>query len=334
MWLNIKKIKVFSLFFLLLYCSGLNAQQYHFSQYFASPLSVNPALTGYFDGNMRLTSVYRNQWAGDNNPFTTIAASAETKLFQKTAIGKFGIGLLLNSDRSNNNALTVNNATLSIAYNLPLDADENIELGVGFQEDYSQRRINPYNLSFESQFVSGGFNPSILTPEMTKASTTSYFGTNAGLMLNVKTSQTDKIYFGAAIYHANQPKINLLDSLFRQPSLLTFNAGTRFSVSTSFHIQLSTIYSVQQQSSETLLGGIGIFDIDEQKTFQFGGWYRLNDAIIPYVGLSWNGIEFGLSYDVTISTLAKNGNLKNSIEFSLRFNQPSNSQLKKLIPWY
>jgi len=330
---QIKKLKAYSVIISVALCSCLRGQQYHFSQYFASPLSVNPALTGYYDGNIRLTSVYRNQWAGDNNPFTTISASAETKIFQSSTTGKLGIGLMLNSDRSNNNALTVNTATLSIAYNLPLDAEENVTLGVGLQEDFTQKKIDPFNLTFESQFVSGGFNPSIITPDMSKANTTSYFGTNAGLMLNVKTNETDKIYIGAALYHANQPKMNLLDTLFRQPPMFTVNAGTRFSLSTYSHLQLSTIYSIQQQASETLVGGIGIFDIDDNKSFQIGTWYRLGDAIIPYIGLLWEGFELGLSYDVTISQLTSS-NLRNSFELSLRFNQPDNSAAKKKIPWY
>lgn len=330
---NIKNLKAFGVIILIGFCNYLNAQQYHFSQYFSSPLSVNPALTGYFDGNLRLTSVYRNQYAGDNNPFTTVSASAETKILQNTTLGKLGIGLMINSDRSNNNALSTNTASFSIAYNLPLDAEGNVELGVGLQEDFTQKKIDPYNLTFESQFVSGGFNPSIITPEMSKANTTSYLGTNAGIVLNVKTSQTDKIYIGAALYHANQAKMNLLDAIFKQPALFTLNAGTRFSLSSSAHLQLSTIYSIQQKASEALVGGIGIFDIDDDKSFQVGGWYRLKDAIIPYVGLIWQGYEIGLSYDVTTSQLTSS-KIKNSFELSLKFNKPDNSINKKLVPWY
>ena len=331
-----KKISLFKFcyaFISVLVSSYSYAQQYHFSQYFSSPLSVNPALTGYYDGNVRVTSVYRNQWGQDNNPFITISASGESKLFQNSTAGKLGIGLMVNSDRSNNNALAINTGTISIAYNLPLDAEENVELGVGLQADYTQKKINPYSLNFESQFVVSGFNSSIITPEMSKANSSAYFGANTGLMLNVKISPTDKIYVGAALYHANQPKVNLFDTLYRQPCLYVLNAGARFSLSDQSHIQLSSIYSAQQQASEALVGGVGVFDIDDTKSFQIGGWYRLKDAIIPYVALSWEGFELGLSYDVTTSQLTQSM-LKNSFELSLKFNTPDNSAVKKRIPWY
>ncbi|MES1226414.1 MAG: type IX secretion system membrane protein PorP/SprF, partial [Bacteroidota bacterium] len=38
------------------------AQDPNFSQFFASPLTLNPALTGKFDGVYRVAGNYRNQW--------------------------------------------------------------------------------------------------------------------------------------------------------------------------------------------------------------------------------------------------------------------------------
>jgi hypothetical protein len=37
-------------------------QDIHFSQYYASPLSLNPANTGNYDGDWRLMNSYRQQW--------------------------------------------------------------------------------------------------------------------------------------------------------------------------------------------------------------------------------------------------------------------------------
>ncbi|HEY8915865.1 MAG TPA: type IX secretion system membrane protein PorP/SprF, partial [Chitinophaga sp.] len=40
------------------------AQDLHFSQFFNSPLTTNPANTGFIpDGNYRVGINYRNQWA-------------------------------------------------------------------------------------------------------------------------------------------------------------------------------------------------------------------------------------------------------------------------------
>ena len=38
------------------------AQDPNFSQFYSSPLTLNPALTGKFNGVLRATGTYRNQW--------------------------------------------------------------------------------------------------------------------------------------------------------------------------------------------------------------------------------------------------------------------------------
>ena len=42
--------------------ADVNAQDPHFSQFYASPLLLNPALTGAFPGNVRASGSYREQW--------------------------------------------------------------------------------------------------------------------------------------------------------------------------------------------------------------------------------------------------------------------------------
>ncbi len=46
---------------LLLGVSSVNAQDIHFSQFFASPLNLNPATTGVLSCDMRFSAIYRNQ---------------------------------------------------------------------------------------------------------------------------------------------------------------------------------------------------------------------------------------------------------------------------------
>lgn len=44
---------------------------------FASPLTLNPAMTGLFDGTFRVAGNYRNQWPTINNAFLTKTASVD-----------------------------------------------------------------------------------------------------------------------------------------------------------------------------------------------------------------------------------------------------------------
>ena len=53
---------LFAFVLLTVLCNGLYAQDPHFSQFFSSPLTLNPAFTGKFDGAVRFIGDYRNQW--------------------------------------------------------------------------------------------------------------------------------------------------------------------------------------------------------------------------------------------------------------------------------
>ena len=72
---NILK-KVF--FGIMIICASAYAksQDLHFSQYFNSPLLINPANTGFApDADWRAGANYRNQWQGVlTNPYKTFGA--------------------------------------------------------------------------------------------------------------------------------------------------------------------------------------------------------------------------------------------------------------------
>ena len=51
------------------------AQDPNFSQFFVSPLTLNPALTGKFNGNFRVAGNYRDQWPEISKAFITSTIS-------------------------------------------------------------------------------------------------------------------------------------------------------------------------------------------------------------------------------------------------------------------
>jgi hypothetical protein len=61
-----------------------------------------------------------------------------------------------------------------------------------------------------------------------------------------------------------------------------------------------------------------------------GTWVRIKDALIPYIGLQWNGVQAAFSYDINTSSIKTGAYNKNSIEFSLSY-QPWGSLLKKEV---
>jgi len=127
---------------LLLLCYFTDAQDPHFSQFFASPLTLNPALTGKFDGTLRVAGNYRNQWPTINRAYTTATASLDMGILKDRIpdYDQFGIGVMGFTDRAGDGVLTNNFIGLSLAYHKALDENGYHQLGAGFQGVYSNKR--------------------------------------------------------------------------------------------------------------------------------------------------------------------------------------------------
>ncbi len=48
---------------------GGAAQDIHFSEFYNTPLQLNPSYTGFFNGDYRFTAIYRDQWSTIGVPF-------------------------------------------------------------------------------------------------------------------------------------------------------------------------------------------------------------------------------------------------------------------------
>lgn len=56
------------------------SQDAHFSQFYASPLTLNPAIAGTYNGTFRISTIYRDQWRSAlDNPLRTFAISGDVK---------------------------------------------------------------------------------------------------------------------------------------------------------------------------------------------------------------------------------------------------------------
>ena len=149
----------------------LSAQDPHFSQFFSSPLTLNPAFTGKFFGAYRISGNYRNQWPTFNNAFTTTTASIDFQILKNRIIAAdtWGVGVMGYSDNSANGAIKFNYASFSTAYHKGLDEDGLHQIGAGFQVTYANTIVNTNLLTFEDQLTTGGFTG--VTSEVFSSST-------------------------------------------------------------------------------------------------------------------------------------------------------------------
>jgi type IX secretion system PorP/SprF family membrane protein len=306
-------------YLLLAFCVAavltVKAQDPHFSQFFSSPLTLNPAFTGKFDGSWRLAANHRDQWPSIPKAYVTSSASIDFPIMKKNIAENdiFGLGISGLSDASANDQLKLNYGSLSMSYHKALDEDGYNTIGAGFQGTYSSMNLDVSKLTFESMLTQNGFTDLSKREVLSNGNNQSYFDVNAGVLYSGSTNGENNFYVGASMYHINRPKVSFKDNNWYLAGRVTVHAGGTFYLSDVVSLSTSAIHQIQNKASETTLGAtFGLNannDLVNPTSIYIGSWVRFNDAIIPYVGLEFSGLRIGATYDVNISSLkAATGN--------------------------
>ena len=321
-------IKIIISSFLLV--SAAKAQDPHFSQFFASPLTLNPAYTGKISGMWRFAANHRDQWPSIPKAYVTTTASFDFPAFRKALSQRgdvLGIGLMALTDASGNSALELNYGSLAVSYHKALDAEGYNTLGAGFQGSYNSLNLDLSKLQFEDQLGPNGFtNPTGEALGPGQNLNRSYFDINAGLLFSGSSNGENNYYAGVSMYHINRPRVSLQDQNWFLTGRITLHAGGTFMIGENLSLSTSALHQAQNKATETLMGGaLGVIAASANEnpaTIYLGSWYRFGDALIPYLGLEIGGLRLGASYDVNTSSLKAASNSRGGMEVSLIYVKP------------
>jgi type IX secretion system PorP/SprF family membrane protein len=134
-----KRNLLLSVLFLLAACT-LHAQDTHFSQYNATPLSINPALTGIYDGTFRFTNTYRSQWGGLGKGYSTVYSSLDFPMGKtKQKNHYWGAGLVFNTDKAGEIGYYTTQVQASVAFTTALNEYATHFISFGTQVGLSQK---------------------------------------------------------------------------------------------------------------------------------------------------------------------------------------------------
>jgi len=311
---------------------SVSAQDVHFTQYFTSPLTLNPAMTGLVAEDLRFAANYRTQWSSVSpNPYITGTASYDMAILKgKLPEGDaLGIGLLIEYDKSGSGGLTNTDAGLSLAYHKALGREKQHHISLGVQGMLVQKSIDVNKLTFEDEYnpTTGIFNPNS-TGEKFASTAISYPDFNAGIMYSGKIAEHATAYAGYSYYHITQPSENFLEgensSIHnRQTGYL----GGSFDMNPNTVLYASALYQSQASATEVMLGAAVGFILNpghddeyvKNTIFYLGGWYRYGDAVAPYVAIEWSKMRVGVSYDVNVSGFTPATNGAGAYEISLTY---------------
>jgi type IX secretion system PorP/SprF family membrane protein len=307
------------------------AQDPHFSQYYASQQTINPASVGLFAGDMRVSGLFRQQWPQYGTPFVTGTFAFEIKpkgYRDGENINRLAFGGLVVFDKTPDEVLTGNYVYGTVAYHKALDEEGHHKIGLGFMGGYNQKMLDASKLTFGSGYTGDPNNPfGGSSGENFAGNRSSSFDLHSGLMYSYETD--DKmIYAGGSVYHLIGPKEfftkgqTLLDHV---PRRINASAGFNTVNGNGIRFAGSALFMTQQKVNEIMAGATVGFPFSEENGVLYTGvWYRVDEAIIPTINLQWKTMNLGFSYDAFLSskkTLTK----PKSIEFSLAY---------RLIPYH
>jgi type IX secretion system PorP/SprF family membrane protein len=297
------------------------AQDVHFSQYYANPLYLNPALTGSFFGTFRMTALYRNQaFTISSNPYVTYSGSFDmAPLKKKMRYDVFGVGLMVYSDKAGDGALTTHSVLGSVAYAKTLDAFKKYSIGIGVQGGIINKRIDFSKLTFESQWNGDdGFDNSLANGENPSGTSFIIPDLTIGVIWKAYFSKKVNTYAGGSFGHIIQPKQTFLnDADSRLSRRFIVHAATDFRIGRYVSFTPTIMYKTQNTAQQLNLGAAFAYDLNDVTSIYLGAWYRLKDAVIPMVAIELFGFRAGLSYDANISKLRPASRGHGAVEVSL-----------------
>lgn len=315
-----------------------SAQDIHFSQFYVSNLTLNPATTGVMTCKMRVSTIYRNQWAAaiGNQAFNTFGLGVEGK-FNVGSYDYAGAGLSVWVDRAGTSELTSIHASLSGSYMKKIGGRRANEhyLVAGGQVGFIQRSMNLDNLRWGSQWNGVSHDNSLGSDEFNLgANTPPRFDLSAGLMWFSSLDKDNKSNFYAGVGFQHLTKVDV--SFISAQSIISSGENpyqalfTRFSIHGGAEARIARRLALVPNAAVMIQGpstqmnvGTGLkFDFSKRarssQAFTIGAYVRgANrvlgdnetagfgiDAIIALIRLRFNSSHIGLSYDINVSPLS------------------------------
>ena len=308
------------LYFSLLACFTIwaaGAQDIHYTQFYNSPLTTNPALTGLFNGSYRVGAIYRNQWLAGvgnssffNSPFQTPSISFDMPFILKND-DAIGAGIMVLYDNAGAGSISTFTAQASGAYIKHLGKGGRHQISAGFQIGFTQIRLSSADQHFANQYTANAYDQN-LASGVGMVPNVNYVNLNVGLLYYGKLTDKISLYAGGTIFNTTVPKVNLVSSQSKQTLYMRGNicGGMDFTIAKKYHILPSVMWQRQSVNNE-LNSGLGFgYDVNKRTNVTLGIFNRVNDlinsyrqadAVIAYAAFQMNGAKLGVSYDFTVS---------------------------------
>ncbi len=336
-----EKIECVIVVLIVVISQALQAQDAQFYQAYASPLTLNPAMSGLIDGNYRLSGIYRDQWRSlVDKPFSTFSLTGDSRFALKSkernSKDYVGVGIAFTSDKVGLISYSTNQLGLSAAFHKSLDQRLNQYLSFGIQAAVNQRNINYENLNFQDEF-NGIDGYTDASGEILPANNFGFVDFSMGLHYRITPFKGFDVFAGGSLYHIGSPRITFFrntsttvgvfeinENLFRK---IQVHGGFSLATASNWTIIPRAVYVKQGPHQQLMIGSNFKRELANQESSSFiigGGIRMVNDldalsveSAILSLGLDLSGKLIGFSYEFGVKGI-QNG-FRNQGIFELSF---------------
>lgn len=347
------------------YCllpTSSQAQDAHFSQYYASPVYLNPALTG-LESNITFSSNFRTQWSSIIVPYNTTQMSIIYPLKSKSK-GYFhygGAGISFYNDKAGDAIFKTTGVSLSGAYNLLLSNTGFQKVTFGMKVGFIQKKLDnkSENLKWGAEYdpfdpVDGYTDNSTFSEDVGKVT---FPDISAGVFWHynaVKNYSYSSVsaFSGLSLEHINNPEQSFIDTTIvsKLPLLYKYHGGLEINMKEKISVSPNLLVMYQNQIYQINVGMYLSYRLEEGNKGNkgnrgesragkspldlgvneiiFGTWYRYRDAFIFLIGINNPWFTVGLSYDLNSSSLKTNTQGTGAYEISLSMRLVKEKEIK------
>ncbi len=289
-----------SLAYLLLAAQMTSAQDALFVPFKAAPLTINPAFTGMFNGNLRVAAAYQNDWQTATVPFATAAVGADMPIVVTKKGNYLAGGIQFVKLQAGDGNLQSADLVASLAWHARLGKptkDHSRELAVGIQGGYANHWVDIYKLHLpQNQQYYLGIGNSV-----------SYYKLNAGICYSQAVNNRLNYTVGVAGHNLNQPadEADKRKAAGLSP-VFTTTAGANWVLSTRLTLQPAILYREQNGHSSIDCGTELQYTLKKSKSATFspyifaGAWYRTGDMLTITLGTGFKAFRLAAGYNYSL----------------------------------
>lgn len=328
------KIKILISF--LFFAIVVQSQDIHFSMYNLSPLSMNPANTGNYNGGWRIMGNYRSQWKEISRAYNTYSIGGDMNFYpynQNVAAGIYFI-----SDKSGGN-LNVNKIFISGAIHKKI-AGFKMSLGLQPGVVIKSLDINSHTFPNQLNWNTGEFDNTLSNNESFTKQRIVYFDLNTGFTISKRFKKIEP-ELGASFFHLTSPNESFYDRQNKLPIRQIYVGSLRYFINDKIAVVPNTVANVTTKANDWIYGLNLEYTLSKNSFYEnkiFGGFMwrkgvkRISDAAIVNIGFKQNQYTIGFSYDINVSPLKTATDYKGAYEIALIYTGKNTRIHKKQIP--